>query len=389
MRTLTGMGGLGNAQDLAELLRQMGRGPDTMLAHITPEEAQMLLESGGSGTMNPMTGLPEFVPSADNDYRAQILASESPDYYGTSQTGFNQALEAAEQFFPDQMTQRQQYDLPQAPGDNLLGGFEYTGGQNLSRFPKDFGPQYTPGGEFVGMTRLPTESPAETMRLQEYAQGLRRPQEVQPGVLDQLTSGIGDRLRGLESSYGEFRQKYPMLERLLTTGAASLPAILQARRTRRETGSAAEELRRLGQPLREQGEALRQQALSGGLTPQQARQQEARRAALRQSASQRSGTTGTQQAMIENTLARERSGLAQTNLENALRQLNLANAYDEAAIKAKLQSDRETGDILASIMGDLVRNTAGQRTEQQGGGQQPTQPLFSQQGITQRPGEKR
>jgi hypothetical protein len=203
-------------------------------------------------------------------------------------------------------------------------------------------------------------------------------------------AGMGDRLRGLETGYREFRQEYPMLERLLTTGAASLPAILQARRARREAGGAAEELRRLGQPLREQGEALRQQALSGGLTPQQARQQEARRAALRQSASQRGGTTGTQQAMIENTLARERSGLAQTNLENALRQLNLANAYDEAAIKAKLQSDRETGDILASIMGDLVRNTAGQqRTQQQGGGQQPTQPLFSQQGITQRPGEKR
>jgi hypothetical protein len=202
-------------------------------------------------------------------------------------------------------------------------------------------------------------------------------------------AGMGDRLRGLETGYREFRQEYPMLERLLTTGAASLPAILQARRARRETGSAAEELRRLGQPLREQGEALRQQALSGGLTPQQARQQEARRASLRQSASQRGSTTGTQQAMIENTLARERSGLAQTNLENALRQLNLANAYDEAAIKAKLQADRETGDILASIMGDLVRNTAGQRTQPQGGGQQPTQPLLPQQGITQRPGERR
>jgi hypothetical protein len=60
MRTLTGMGGLGNAQELAELLRQMGRGPDSMLAHITPEEAQMLLESGGSGKINPQTGLPEF-----------------------------------------------------------------------------------------------------------------------------------------------------------------------------------------------------------------------------------------------------------------------------------------------------------------------------------------
>ena len=387
MRTLTGMGGLGNAQELAELLRQMGRGPDSMLAHITPEEAQMLLESGGSGTMNPMTGLPEFVPSADADYRAQIFTTEPPDYYGTSQTGFNQALEAAEQIPFEAMTPRQQYDMPQELGNNLLGGFEYTGGQGLKQFQTDYGPQFTPGGEFVGMTRLPTEFPAETLRLQEYAQSLRTPQEVQPSVLDRLKGG----LQSAETGYREFRQEYPMLERLLTTGAASLPAILQARRTRRETGSAAEELRRLGQPLREQGEALRQQALSGGLTPQQARQQEARRASLRQSASQRGSTTGTQQAMIENTLARERSGLAQTNLENALRQLNLANAYDEAAIKAKLQSDRETGDMLASIIGDLVRNTVGQQTEgqQQGGGQQPTQPLFSQQGITQRPGEKR
>lgn len=182
-----------------------------------------------------------------------------------------------------------------------------------------------------------------------------------------------------------------MLERLLSTGATSLPAILQARRSQRETGRAAEELRRLGQPLREQGEALRQQALSGGLTPQQARQQEARRASLRQSASQRGSTTGTQQAMIENTLARERAGLAEVNLNNAIKQLNLANAYDEAAIRAKLQGDRETGDILASIMGDLVRSATGQPREgqQQGGGKQPTQPLLPQENITQRPGERR
>jgi hypothetical protein len=31
-----------------------------MLAHITPTEAAMLKSMGGSGTINPMTGLPEF-----------------------------------------------------------------------------------------------------------------------------------------------------------------------------------------------------------------------------------------------------------------------------------------------------------------------------------------
>lgn len=41
-------------------LAKHGRYGDTMLAHITPEEARMLKAHGGSGTINPTTGLPEF-----------------------------------------------------------------------------------------------------------------------------------------------------------------------------------------------------------------------------------------------------------------------------------------------------------------------------------------
>lgn len=41
-------------------IARMGRYGDTMLAHISPEEARMLRARGGSGTINPMTGLPEF-----------------------------------------------------------------------------------------------------------------------------------------------------------------------------------------------------------------------------------------------------------------------------------------------------------------------------------------
>ena len=50
-------GGLAMA---AEALRQQGRGGDTMLAHINPQEAALLKRMGGSGTINPNTGLPEF-----------------------------------------------------------------------------------------------------------------------------------------------------------------------------------------------------------------------------------------------------------------------------------------------------------------------------------------
>jgi len=46
--------------NIAEMIRQRGREGDTILAHISPEEAGILKLLGGSGTINPYTGLPEF-----------------------------------------------------------------------------------------------------------------------------------------------------------------------------------------------------------------------------------------------------------------------------------------------------------------------------------------
>jgi len=53
---------------IAELLRSKGRGKDTMLAHITPKEAALLKRRGGSGSVNPDTGLPEFEDSGSYDF---------------------------------------------------------------------------------------------------------------------------------------------------------------------------------------------------------------------------------------------------------------------------------------------------------------------------------
>ena len=53
-------GGLASLKPIPAGLAQMGRNGDTMLAHITPSEARLLRRRGGSGTINPATGLPEF-----------------------------------------------------------------------------------------------------------------------------------------------------------------------------------------------------------------------------------------------------------------------------------------------------------------------------------------
>ena len=53
-------GGIVSLKKSAQRLQAEGRDGDTILAHLTPGEAKMLKELGGSGSVNPTTGLPEF-----------------------------------------------------------------------------------------------------------------------------------------------------------------------------------------------------------------------------------------------------------------------------------------------------------------------------------------
>lgn len=50
----------GGIAEAAHMVASRGRGQDTMLAHVNPQEARMLRSKGGMGTINPATGLPEY-----------------------------------------------------------------------------------------------------------------------------------------------------------------------------------------------------------------------------------------------------------------------------------------------------------------------------------------
>jgi hypothetical protein len=50
----------GGLAEAAKEIQSKGRDGDTILAHINPQEARLLKAAGGSGTINPETGLPEF-----------------------------------------------------------------------------------------------------------------------------------------------------------------------------------------------------------------------------------------------------------------------------------------------------------------------------------------
>jgi hypothetical protein len=62
-------------------LASKGRNGDTMLAHITPEEAALLKARGGAGTINPKTGLPEFFGLGSinwSQYTSQFPEPDAP-----------------------------------------------------------------------------------------------------------------------------------------------------------------------------------------------------------------------------------------------------------------------------------------------------------------------
>lgn len=319
MKSLTGMGGVGNARELAEMLRQMGRGRDTILAHITPEEAQMLMDAGGSGDTNPNTGLPEF---QEEDF----FGSEFDPYGGQAVTSASGGISPeAESYYTGQTGAFFDRDMQTAAEQGAQGQMDIGFG------PGRFAPQYTPR-DVSGM------APDQFQRQMEGV-------GAGPGLAETLESKLG--------GVSDLAAKYPRLAQAAGYSAQGLVGMLQAARARKQGREEAARLSALGAPLRAQGESLRQQALSGTLTPQQAAQQEAQRARLRQSAAGRGAVTGTQAGMIETQLGRQRSELSQVNLNNALKQLNLANAYDEAAIKATLAADREADDYLSQIAGNI------------------------------------
>jgi hypothetical protein len=383
MKSLVGMGGSGNARELAEMLRQLGRGRDTVLAHITPEEAQMLMDAGGSGDINPNTGLPEF----QEDY-GQLLASEFNQdsefdpYMGQAVTSARGGIS------PEAEAYYTQNAVRQAPGQSNFGPADQFFGQDFQAQPQAqpemdigfgpgrFAPEYTPR-DVAGM------APDQFQRQMQMA-------GVDQGYLRNAAQAVED----TAAQARELARQYPTVAKMLGTGATTLPALINAIRSRREAEKSAAELRALGAPLRAQGEALRQQALAGQLTPQQAAQQEAARARLRQAGSTRGTTTGTQAGMIEGQLGRQRAQLSETNLNNAIRQLNLANAYDEAAIRAKLAADRDVSDTLGRIYTYIGQQYGG--TSQQN--QTPPAPpaattkasdaVLQEKPVTPRPGQR-
>lgn len=317
MKTIEMMtgGGMNTVQEMAEMIRKMGRGKDRILAHITPEEAVTLKRMGGRGTINPMTGLPEFQDDLDQWF---------DDYYAKGGGG------QTSQEFPLNENLGANIDQPEV---NII--------QNR-------GPEFDTGS---GYTRsyLPPDSlqdieTSERMASQEFPLSTREA----PPVDETFAQSAERRLREIRGTL----DKYPNLTRLASGTGAVLAQGLMAARANRQYRQMADDARRRAQPFRAAETEAMGRATGTGLTPQQSQELENELARARQGLSQRNIATGSAAAGVQSGQRQRAQSLARReSFTEALRLANIADQYEARALEAELARDQQLSKLFADIVG--------------------------------------
>jgi hypothetical protein len=331
MKTLEMMfGGGANVAELADMIRRFGRGEDKILAHITPEEAAMLKKAGGSGEINPMTGLPEF--QEEYDY-GRLLASEGE--YGQERSyddpNTSQALELASQD-SQQTAPSKSVQLPE------------TGYRGLNN-------QFSGEVGFDQRSYLPPDSEEEMALADQESRGPSPfGRDAQP--TDENIFRRGE--RGLEE-LNALLNRYENLSRVGGVGVNVLGQALIARRAnrKREAQAAAERARAV--PFRQAEAEAMARARGGGLTPQNARRLEAEQAKARQDLSAGNRGAGSAAAgILAGQEQRTRSVARQESFDEALKQAGIADGYERRAIAAELAADKEMADIFSRVLANEI-----------------------------------
>lgn len=367
LEMIAGSRGMGDARSMAEMLRRMGRRGDTMLAHITPEEADMLMQAGGSGTTNPMTGLPEFAPrSSFDDDAGDFVRNTQSDVLRSIQSqpvsSRNESVPMDIGFESRPLERTVRADMPQ---------------QRLN--PEvDFGympPMRTDTSSLMPAQRRTAEDfmgplvPLDEVNSSYTPSGYRVPSylpEFQP-LADQTAARTAERgfFDRAESGLQELRDvldRYPNLTRAGTAGANILAQALMFNQANQAMRRDIEATRAAAQPFRQaQAEAM-SRATGEGLTPEQQQEMEIQQARAREALGQRGTPTGSAAAGILAAQQRRARSLArQESFSEALRLANIADQYDRRALEMELQRDQQLAQLFAGIVGREVQQS--QRTQ--------------------------
>ena len=317
------LGGGLDLKALAEMLRRQGRGQDTILAHITPQEAALLKARGGAGTINPDTGLPEFQQNDSENYG-----------YGYEGAPFTEPVAAPNIEYGQRLGEG-----PMEIGNPLVISDlndTITPNQVSPQFEPSIQPSFRPSMNYgLGMYEGEMVGPPQVRDFKQEA--IDRGEAPQRDMQDLVKSGAKQVLEGLKTPAGA----------ALTQTAL---AALMARRGYKQARAMESELRQLGQAPRQVGQEQLGAGMRGELTPVQQQQIAAFQAQQRQTLAnmgQRSGTA--QQQLGARTLEMQQRG-AQDLINQGLKNIGISDKYLQQAILAGYQADSQVADALGEAL---------------------------------------
>jgi hypothetical protein len=332
------LNGTSDLAAIAAMLTSKGRGNDTLLAHITPREAEILKAAGGSGTTNPETGLLEFyddvtlpgydaggggttdeyglsgtggavpaqTPSFDPLYPEGIAGESSPATFGTLPQTREQTSQAEDVMFA-------------GPSAGVPQGQALPTGQGAAFSPT--GVQYTPRD----LARISTGASA----IEQPSTAVPTPQEK--SFFDKLSTQD--------------------MVRLGLAGGLGIYGATQAKKGAKQAEQIAAQQRAIGEPYQAKGKELIRAAETGELTPTGQQSLQALQARLAQGAEARGGV-GAAQAAAQTEAYRQQLLAQQYNL--GLQVSNIGDNIALGAIKTGLQADQALNQASTNFYTNLA-----------------------------------
>jgi hypothetical protein len=316
---------------IAAMLASKGRGRDTILAHITPREADILKAAGGSGTTNPETGLLEFEDSGSYDigFGADTYTPTDVSPTSVEPSPTNAQIEQQIGYQPTQEVS------PAAPQTRSLSA-QTTPSAGLN-FPLEVpGQQYSPT-----IVERP-DNLQESLR-QQYA-----PEVARTDVVSRFDQPV-------EKSFFDKLTTQDMV-RLGLAGGLGLYGSQQAKKGAEQAKQAAEEQKAVGAPYQAKGKELIRAAESGELTPTGQQSLQALQARLAQGAESRGGV-GASQVAAQAEAYRQQLLSQQYNL--GLQVSNIGDQIALGAIKTGLQADQALNQASTNFYTNLAAIGAG------------------------------
>jgi hypothetical protein len=323
-------------KSIAKMLSGKGRGNDTMLAHITPREMKILKAAGGSGTVNPDTGLVEFDDSDVLNYGFD--APPTAEFGGPpAQSAMYETAAPAPDAFANPVAADagyagapvQTFDATQtAPAAPPVAAEPV--GQTFAGVPAGAGAEYVP---------VPAAAPAsEKSFLQQY---------------------VGDPLKSLKETTGLSSAD---LLRLGLAGGGALAGRSQSQKAAQQIQQSIQEQKNIGQPYQKTGQELQRAAMAGEMTPQSQQAYQALQAQLAQGAASRGGV-GVAQSQAQ--LEAFRQNLLQNQYNYGLQVSQIGDSIALGAIKTGMQLDQQLAQANQAFYTQLAAIAGGGTYAQQ------------------------